>query len=104
MSTEGGRGLRTRAWNKTSEKNVHSNNGKSDFIVKYTCPLFTSLPRAPTRVIVAHVGVLLMSAKQVEQMAYAPSNMIPGVEPSPDKMLQVGNLTCMLRAKGACVS
>jgi len=25
----------------------------------------------------------------VEQMAYAPSNMIPGIEPSPDKMLQV---------------
>ncbi|CAM9910761.1 unnamed protein product [Ectocarpus sp. 13 AM-2016] len=25
---------------------------------------------------------------EVEQMAYAPSNMIPGIEPSPDKMLQ----------------
>lgn len=25
---------------------------------------------------------------EVEQMAYAPSNMVPGIEPSPDKMLQ----------------
>ncbi|CAN0001871.1 unnamed protein product, partial [Discosporangium mesarthrocarpum] len=29
---------------------------------------------------------------EVEQMAYAPSNMIPGIEPSPDKMLQQGRL------------
>lgn len=26
---------------------------------------------------------------EVEQMAYDPSNMPPGIEPSPDKMLQV---------------
>lgn len=25
----------------------------------------------------------------MEQIAFAPSNMIPGIEPSPDKMLQV---------------
>ena len=26
----------------------------------------------------------------VEQIAFAPSHMVPGIEPSPDKMLQVG--------------
>lgn len=26
---------------------------------------------------------------EVEQIAFCPSNMVPGVEPSPDKMLQV---------------
>jgi len=26
---------------------------------------------------------------EVEQAAFAPSNMVPGIEPSPDKMLQV---------------
>ena len=25
---------------------------------------------------------------QVEQIAFAPSHMVPGIEPSPDKMLQ----------------
>lgn len=30
--------------------------------------------------------------RQVEQAAFAPSRMIPGVEPSPDKMLQVNIL------------
>jgi len=25
----------------------------------------------------------------VEQIAFAPSHMVPGIEPSPDKMLQV---------------
>ena len=25
---------------------------------------------------------------QVEQLAFAPANMVPGIEPSPDKMLQ----------------
>lgn len=34
-------------------------------------------------------------------MAYAPSNMIPGIEPSPDKMLQVRTFTCYLRSS-AC--
>jgi len=27
---------------------------------------------------------------EVEQMAYSPNNFVPGIEPSPDKMLQVG--------------
>ena len=27
---------------------------------------------------------------EVEQIAFAPSNMVPGIEASPDKMLQVG--------------
>lgn len=27
---------------------------------------------------------------EVEQIAFNPANMIPGIEPSPDKMLQVG--------------
>ena len=27
---------------------------------------------------------------EVEQIAFSPSHMVPGVEPSPDKMLQVG--------------
>ncbi len=27
---------------------------------------------------------------EVEQSAYSPNNMVPGIEPSPDKMLQVG--------------
>ena len=32
---------------------------------------------------------------EVEQAAFAPSNMVPGIEPSPDKMLQVQNkMTC----------
>lgn len=26
---------------------------------------------------------------EVEQLAFAPSHMVPGIEPSPDKMLQV---------------
>ena len=26
---------------------------------------------------------------EVEQIAFAPSHMVPGIEPSPDKMLQV---------------
>ena len=26
---------------------------------------------------------------EVEQLAFSPSNMVPGIEPSPDKMLQV---------------
>lgn len=26
---------------------------------------------------------------EVEQMAFSPGNMVPGIEPSPDKMLQV---------------
>lgn len=30
---------------------------------------------------------------EVEQMAFDPSNMPPGIEPSPDKMLQVNNNT-----------
>lgn len=29
---------------------------------------------------------------EVEQLAFDPSNMPPGIEPSPDKMLQVTNL------------
>lgn len=29
---------------------------------------------------------------EVEQMAFSPSNMVPGIEPSPDKMLQVREL------------
>jgi catalase len=29
---------------------------------------------------------------QVEQMALSPANMIPGIEPSPDKVLQVTKL------------
>ena len=33
---------------------------------------------------------------QVEQMALSPAHMIPGIEPSPDKMLQVIKLTCQL--------
>lgn len=36
---------------------------------------------------------------EVEQMAYDPSNMPPGIEPSPDKMLQV-NRRCDLRSTG----
>lgn len=36
---------------------------------------------------------------EVEQMAYDPSNMPPGIEPSPDKMLQV-NRRCDLRSIG----
>lgn len=32
---------------------------------------------------------------EVEQLAFSPSNMVPGIEPSPDKMLQVTNLSCM---------
>lgn len=31
---------------------------------------------------------------EVEQLAFAPSHMVPGIEPSPDKMLQVWLLTC----------
>ena len=27
---------------------------------------------------------------EVEQIAFSPAHMIPGIEPSPDKMLQVG--------------
>lgn len=29
---------------------------------------------------------------EVEQMAFSPSNMVPGIEPSPDKMLQVSKM------------
>lgn len=29
----------------------------------------------------------------IEQVGFAPSNMIPGIEASPDKMLQVSQLT-----------
>lgn len=28
---------------------------------------------------------------EVEQLAFSPSNMVSGIEPSPDKMLQVRN-------------
>jgi Catalase len=35
-------------------------------------------------VLVCMLALLL----QVEQLAFAPANMIPGIEPSPDKMLQ----------------
>jgi catalase len=28
---------------------------------------------------------------EIEQLAFSPANMIPGIEPSPDKMLQVNN-------------
>jgi catalase len=27
---------------------------------------------------------------EVEQSAFSPANLVPGIEPSPDKMLQVG--------------
>jgi catalase len=30
--------------------------------------------------------------EQVEQIAFCPSHMIPGIEPSPDKILQVTKL------------
>lgn len=33
---------------------------------------------------------------EVEQMAYDPSNMPPGIEPSPDKMLQVKYSACKI--------
>ena len=29
---------------------------------------------------------------EVEQIAFSPAHLVPGIEPSPDKMLQVGNL------------
>ena len=32
---------------------------------------------------------------EVEQAAFAPSNLVPGIEPSPDKMLQVSNVIHM---------
>ena len=31
---------------------------------------------------------------EVEQIAFAPSHMVPGIEPSPDKMLQVTDCMC----------
>lgn len=41
---------------------------------------------------------------EVEQMAYDPSNMPPGVEPSPDKMLQVSREpVAVARSHGALV-
>jgi len=30
----------------------------------------------------------LILAHQIEQLAFSPSSMVPGIEPSPDKMLQ----------------
>ena len=27
---------------------------------------------------------------EIEQLAFSPAHMVPGIEPSPDKMLQVG--------------
>ena len=36
---------------------------------------------------------------EVEQMAYEPSNMPPGIETSPDKMLQVCVCACAWRMK-----
>lgn len=33
---------------------------------------------------------------EVEQLAFDPSNMPPGIEPSPDKMLQVTSHTQLL--------
>lgn len=33
----------------------------------------------------------------VEQLAFAPNHMIPGIEPSPDKMLQVSRLFALFR-------
>ena len=46
------------------------------------------------------VGVMTLNRNpedyfaEVEQIAFSPSHMIPGIEPSPDKMLQVGKLSC----------
>lgn len=41
---------------------------------------------------------------EVEQMAYDPSNMPPGIEPSPDKMLQViWKPVAVVRSHGALV-
>jgi catalase len=34
--------------------------------------------------------------EQVEQIAFSPAHMIPGIEPSPDKVLQVMKLVCQL--------
>ena len=30
---------------------------------------------------------------EVEQIAFSPAHMVPGIEPSPDKMLQVASFT-----------
>ena len=35
---------------------------------------------------------------QVEQIAFAPAHMVPGVEPSPDRMLQVGRFNIYITA------
>jgi catalase len=32
---------------------------------------------------------------EVEQIAFSPAHMVPGIEPSPDKMLQVAIFICM---------
>ena len=37
---------------------------------------------------------------EVEQMAFSPSNMVPGIEPSPDKMLQVRELQIVITLVG----
>jgi catalase len=39
--------------------------------------------------------------EQVEQIAFCPSHMIPGIEPSPDKMLQVTKIMWQLQCLSA---
>ncbi len=34
---------------------------------------------------------------EVEQLAFSPANMVPGIEPSPDKMLQVRSGLSLIR-------
>ena len=36
---------------------------------------------------------------EVEQIAFSPAHMIPGIEPSPDKMLQVSTKRVLLFTK-----
>lgn len=39
---------------------------------------------------------------EIEQLAFNPNNLIPGIEPTPDKMLQVGGLTLFTKLLSSC--
>lgn len=62
-------------------------------ILMYVCYVLQIWPHSDYPLI--PVGKLVLNRNpvnyfvEVEQMAYDPSNMPPGIEPSPDKMLQV---------------
>ena len=64
-------------------------------ILMYVCYVLQIWPHGDYPLI--PVGKLVLNRNpvnyfaEVEQMAYDPSNMPPGIEPSPDKMLQVNN-------------